>query len=686
MFRGDPQIIYALVDNQEVRPEEEESEEGITRDMLRTMEREAFLALDVDEIEKYLRDEGFPSEYDGAKVLQMVSDETIAPVALVEYLEDADEALVDTDIVGAEVYRSDDGGLTWTRTHDDFLDSFYFTYGYYFGEIRVAASDPQKIYILGVPLLRSDDGGASFVSIGRENVHGDHQALWVNPERRGHLVNGNDGGLNVSYDDGDTWFKLNSPSVGQFYTIAVDMATPFNVYGGLQDNGVWMGPSTYSASSSWHGNGSYPYERLYGGDGMQVEIDTRTNDIVYTGSQFGYYSRIDRTSGERKSIRPRHELGERPLRFNWQSPIHLSRHNQDILYLGSNKLHRSMNRGEDFEEISGDLTRGGRKGDVPYGTLTTISESPIRFGLIYVGSDDGLVSMTPDGGTTWRDISAGLPEHMWISRIVASAHDEGTAYVTLNGYRWDHFEPYLFVTHNYGISWSRLGSDLPAEPLNVVREDPTNASVLYVGSDHGVYISFDGGQSFMGMGGGLPDAPVHDLVIHERDHALVVGTHGRSIYVGDVSHLQAMADSLMDRSLFVFTPDEIEYSDQWGEKTWAWGELSEPASEIIFTTTTEGPASVAIVAGDEFVLKEWTVEADAGLNYVDYDLSVDPDRAAEYDKNLERANRRRTETLKPVASEPTEQIGKRYLLPGSYGIRIQKDGHTAAAKLVVVQD
>ena len=584
IYPGDPRTLYASVDNQNRRPEEEPDEDvpALTKESLRAMSQAEFLELAEDELNAFLDRNGFPLSYTAQSVLDMVRQGTIEPVALVEYLEDANQQLFDTPVVGAEVYRSDDGGRTWTRTHDGFLDDLYFSFGYYFGEIRVAPDDPNRVYLLGVPLLASSDGGATWEDIDADHVHVDHHALFVNPYRPGHLVSGNDGGINVSYDDGESWFKANTVPVGQFYTVAVDMQEPYHVYGGLQDNGVWEGPSNYEPNPGWRASGRYPYQSIMGGDGMQVAIDTRTNNTVYTGFQFGNYFRLERETAEADfegtRITPQHELGERPLRFNWQTPIHLSAHNQDVLYLGSQKLHRSLDRGETWEAISGDLTLGGEPGDVPYGTLTSIDESPLRFGLLVVGSDDGLVHVSDDGGREWANVSAGLPESLWVSRVVASAHDEGRLYVALNGYRWDNFEPHVYRSDDLGAMWQRIGTDLPLEPVNVVVEDPENEHLLYVGTDHGLYASLDGGQSFMTMMGsgaesGLPNAPVHDAVVHPRDRDLVVGTHGRSIYVADVEALQRLTPEVLAAdSLRLFGIESVHHSERWGSRGWTWDE------------------------------------------------------------------------------------------------------------------
>ena len=223
------------------------------------------------------------------------------------------------------------------------------------------------------------------------------------------MINGNDGGCNITYDNGEHWFFANSPPVGQFYSVTVDDDKPYNVYGGLQDNYVWYGPSTYRENVGWQSSGDYPYKSLVGGDGMQVLVDTRDNATTYAGSQFGFYSRLNRkTRDQRKSVRPQHELGELPLRFNWESPIMLSRHNQDIFFIGSNRLYRSMNKGDSLVAISDDLSNGKKPGNVPYGTITTIAESPTRFGLLYVGTDDGNIQISKDAGYSWTSI--GLSE------------------------------------------------------------------------------------------------------------------------------------------------------------------------------------------------------------------------------------------------------------------------------------
>ncbi len=674
---GGKSILYAAIDNYNLRPKKDDDADLLTVDMLRTMSKEAFMLLPKYKVKDYLSSKGFPEKYSADRIIEMIKSDQIKPAALVEYVEDANSILLSSEVIGLEVYRSDDGGLTWRRTHKDLINDMYSSYGYYFGQIRVAPYDANKLFTLGVPVLRSDDGGSSWRSINGDNVHADHHALWINPRRPGHLILGNDGGINISYDDGETWIKCNTPAVGQFYAVAVDMARPYNVYGGLQDNGVWYGPSNYKANTEWHDSGQYPYKAILGGDGMQVAVDTRDNATVYTGFQFGNYFRINTRTGERKYITPKHELGEPPLRWNWQTPVHLSIHNQDILYMGANRLYRSFNQGNDFQPISPDLTAGGRKGDVPFGTLSSIHESPLRFGLLYTGSDDGLVHLSRDGGLSWTNISAGLPKDMWVSRVIASAHSEGRVYVSLNGYRWDNFEPYLYSSDDYGKTWQKLGVNLPLEPINVVKEDPKNPDLIYVGTDHGLYVSLNRGGSFMLMDNGLPAVSVHDLVVHPRDAELVVGTHGRSIYIGSVKELQQLNAESMAKDLLVYDMEKMRYSPRWGASGWWQGDP--PAASIPVYARSAGKVRFSVATENGLVLKQWEGAVNKGLNYPAFDMTINAEATAAYNLVL---NEKVKPDEKPIAVKPAPN-GKTYIYRGTYVVTVQKDGNEAKTKLII---
>ncbi len=676
--------VFAILDNYFRRPKEEKKDKKdlLTKDDLRELSKTDFLNLDKSKIAEFLKTNRFPKKYPADKVIKMVKTDKIKPIALVEYLEDANSLLFNTPVIGAEVYKSVDDGKTWTKTHEGYLDDIYYSYGYYFGQIRVAPDDINKIFIVGVPILRSNDGGKTFKNINGENVHVDHHALWSNPNRSGHLILGNDGGIHISYDDGENWIKCNTPAVGQFYAVAVDMQTPYNVYGGLQDNGVWMGPSIYKATTRWHGSGRYPYKSILGGDGMQVAIDTRDNTTVYTGFQFGFYFRINTKTGKRKMITPKHELGERPLRWNWQSPIHLSTHNPDIVYFGSNKLHRSMNQGDDFIEISGDLTMGGKKGDVAFSTLTTIHESPKKFGLIYVGTDDGLVHVTKDGGHEWSQITNGLPKNQWVTRVWASSHKEGTVYVSLNGYRWDDFSPYLFVSEDYGTTWKSISSDLPMEAINVVKDDPKNENILYVGTDHGLYISLNKGTSFMLVDNGLPAVAVHDVVVHPRENELVVGTHGRSIYIGNIAPIQALETNILDQEIHVFNIKKIKHSSRWGVKPSAWRDAREPNVEIGFYSKNSGEVDLKIQTEKNGTIKSFKTEATQGLNFVPYDLSIEENGVRVLEKAM-KTNNKGSKNADDFKLEKAKDSKKYYLPKGKYKVLVLKGNAKGESNLEI---
>jgi photosystem II stability/assembly factor-like uncharacterized protein len=673
-------ILFAVVDNQNRRPATDEEKDGLEKKDFEGMSKETFLALEKNALESYLRDNGFPKKYTAETVKEQVKNDEIEPIALKIYLESGNNQLFDTEVIGTEVYRSNDSGKSWVRTHEDYLDAVYYSYGYYFGQIRVAPGNPDKLYVFGVPIIKSTDGGKTWESINGENVHVDHHDLWINPAKEEHLILGNDGGINISYDEGENWFKVAHPPVGQFYYVSVDHKEPYNIYGGTQDNGVWMGPSNYKPGKRYQMSGQYPYETILGGDGMQIMVDTRTNDLVYTGYQFGNYYRINTATGERKYISPRHQLGERPYRFNWQTPIHLSIHNQDILYMGSQKVHRSLDKGDSWEEISPDLTKGAMEGDVPFATLTTLHESPLQFGLLYAGTDDGLIHLSQDGGYSWENISQKLPEDYWVSRVQASAHKKERVYACLNGYRWDNFKTLLYVSEDYGNSWNKIGKDLPLESINVIKEDPENPNVLYVGTDHGLYISLNQGEDFIPAGKDLPFVPVHDVVIHPKNSDIIVGTHGRSIFKGNAREVQAMVDSVLEKELFVFDIQSINHRKSWGDRPYRWGEIQEPSLTIPLYAEKADSLQMQIYA-DDYILQDTTVSIHQGLNYLTYDLTFDSTHTEIYYQWLEEKNK---DEKVPIL-KPGKETGKLYLRKGKYKVEFRKEEEEKFSKMFEIK-
>ncbi|SCY32423.1 Sortilin, neurotensin receptor 3 [Nonlabens sp. Hel1_33_55] len=677
----DENTVYAIHDSQFRREKSDDdasakasSSKKLSKDDFQGMTMDAFTALEDDTLNEYLKENGFQEKYRAQNVKNMIRSGAAKPADLALYLEDANTQLFDTPVKGAELYRSDDGGATWKKTHEDQIDDVFFSYGYYFAQVRVDPSDVNKVYVMGVPIIKSADGGKTWTNISRENVHADHHALWVDPNDSGHLINGNDGGLNISYDDGETWIKNNSPSVGQFYAINYDMEEPYNVYGGLQDNGVWVGANNARENRSWQQQGQYPWESIMGGDGMQVQIDSRNSDIVYTGFQFGNYYRINRETGDREYIQPKHELGESPYRFNWQTPILLSPHNQDILYLGGNKLHRSFNQGDEWTAISPDLTQGPKEGNVAYGTLTTISESPFQFGMIYTGSDDGLVQLTKDGGATWTKLNGGWPADLWVSRVVASQHKKDRVYVTLNGYRSDDFTPYVYMSDDAGKTWSDIGASLPVSPVNVIVEHPTDENMVFVGTDNTVWVAEQTG-AWSVLNSDMPPVAVHDLKIQPKTKDLLVGTHGRSIYKANLESVSLTkaesnenAMGYYSKKLKLSTIDGFRASSRYGATRFLSDSSPEPSVAISYYSPENGKIKMEVMNAEGKTIQEMELTADEGLNFYEYNGSVSESGVKRFDKK----------------DAPNKADNGMYYLPvGTYTVKLSGKGGNASEKLEV---
>jgi photosystem II stability/assembly factor-like uncharacterized protein len=448
-------------------------------------------------------------------------------------------------VAGGGVFRSDDRGASWTQVNSVVPRPFYY------GQIRIDPSNDQRIYVLGTAFFVSSDGGRKFGPGTTKGVHVDHHALWVNPSDSNHLILGNDGGLYVSKNGGAAWTHIRGMPLAQFYGIAVDMRKPYRVYGGLQDNGSWGGPNR---TKSAEGITLNDWKKYLGADGFSCLCDPSDVNTVYAEAQYGKPSRIDVSTGKGKAIQPKGSD-----RFNWSSPMLLSPHNPKTIFYGGNYLFQSDNRGDAWKKISDDLTYGkaGAKSASTGHTLSTIAESPKKAGVLYVGSDDGRVHVSTDGGQKWNDVSAKVPgvsKDRWITRVECSYHDEATAYLTIGRHRNDDLKPYVFKTTDFGESWTSITSNLPADqPVHVIRESSMNPNLLFVGTENAVHISFDGGRAWHRLKARLPMVPMHDLIIHPRDRDLVIGTHGRGVYVLDISPLEELTPAVLAKSAHLFS-------------------------------------------------------------------------------------------------------------------------------------
>ncbi|MBS3819087.1 hypothetical protein KGY73_06240 [bacterium] len=456
-------------------------------------------------------------------------------------------------IKGATVYRSDDKGETWTKMSGrtekmkEFMMEHSGTYGWVFGQIRVDPNDPNRVYIMGVPMSVSTDGGKTFKHIAR-GVHGDHHGMWIDPNNSSYIVNVNDGGIAISYDKGKNWktFTHNLP-VCQFFNVSYDMSKPFYVYGSMQDHGSFRARVLRKKDRRGNvkeGFQAVEWERAPGGEGSTHAIDPTDPDTVYSAGFYGHITRTNVETGESKGIYPPQEPGLDLLRGQWLAPIVLSPNHPKTVYLGLQYLYRSRFKGDVWERISPDLSYGleEKLGDIPYQTIFTISESPFNPRVIYAGTDDGKVHVTRDGGKNWKEIMDGLPHRKWVSRIVASQHDKSTVYMTQNGKRDDDFAPYVWKSTDYGETWVDISNNMPLGPVNAIIEDPVNEDILYVAADPGVYVTTDGGKTWKVLGSELPTAFVQDIVIHPRDNILVIATHGRGMYAMDAEPINKKSE------------------------------------------------------------------------------------------------------------------------------------------------
>jgi hypothetical protein len=464
------------------------------------------------------------------------------------------------------LYRSLDRGETWERMSDTNPRPMYYS------QVRIDPNDVDRIYVLGTNLEVSEDGGRTFRNDGATQLHVDHHALWINPNDSDHLIDGNDGGVAASWDRTATWTPFDNIALGQFYAIGYDMRDPYYVCGGLQDNDPWCGPSN---TRSFHGiRHADWYETAYG-DGFYTIVDPTDSTIVFSESQNGNMNRYDLNTGEKTPMRPitgPRENGDtaKEYRFNWSSPLQLSPHDPATVYLGANYLLRSRDRGMSWEEVGGlDLSRQidrdtlsimGVRGDQPmmsvndgidtYGNITILAESPLERGVIWVGTDDGNVQLSRDDGATWTNVVGtirGLPARTYVSRVEPSAHVAGRVYATFDGHRNDDYAPYVYASEDYGRTWTALANGLPEGwSVNVITEHHRAPNLLFVGNEVGVYVSVDRGQRWEPLKGNMPTVPVDDILVHPRDNDLIVGTHGRSVWIlADVTPLEHLASGMM---------------------------------------------------------------------------------------------------------------------------------------------
>lgn len=454
-------------------------------------------------------------------------------------------------IKGATIYRSADAGQTWEQVSGldektaKFMENHSGTYGWVFSQIRVDPQNENRIYTMGLALNVSEDGGKTAEVL--TGMHVDHHGLWIDPTNSDYLLNVQDGGLAISYDGGKNWkIPLEPLPLAQFYNVSFDMADPFRVFGSIQDHGSYVG--IVEVSDERKKLRPVEFDRTLGGEGTSHAIDMR-DSTVYASTFYGNLERRSFSGSDKRTCLPPPFPGEEAPLGQWITPTILSNHNPDIVYHGLSSVMMSRDRGNTWVSISSDLSfnDSSKRGDIAYQTISALSESPLRFGLIYAGTDDGRLWRTKDGGANWTEIGAAPVPAKWVSRLAASEHDLGTVYMTQTGRRDDDFQVYVWKSTDLGTTWTDISSNVPLGPVNVIREDPEDENTLYLGTDGGVYITKDGGDSWAVLGD-LPFAYVHDLAIHPRDEMVIIATHGRGMWVFDAHQLDEKKTADIDPS------------------------------------------------------------------------------------------------------------------------------------------
>jgi photosystem II stability/assembly factor-like uncharacterized protein len=589
--------------------------------------------------------------------------------------------------------RSNDGGRSWSSVN---RDRGVAQRPFYFADIFVDPGNELRLFNLSSRIRLSEDGGRTFRKIG-EGVHSDFHALWIYPGDPRLMYVGTDGGVYLTRDGGNSWGMIDNLPVGQFYHVSVDMEIPFNVYGGMQDNGSWRGPSDLWAIG---GIRNYHWKEVGLGDGFGTVPDLSDPNLGYAMSQGGGLVRYDLRTGERKGIRPWGPEGV-DLRFNWNAAIAVDPFQAGTLYYGSQFVHKSSTRGASWEIISPDLTtddpekqnQGGSGGITRdatgaenHTTILAIAPSPVERELLWVGTDDGRVHLTRSGGGYWEDVGRrirGVPEGTWVPHVEASKHHGGTAYVVFDDHRRGNWTPYLYRTENYGQNWERLADEGQIRGfVHTLEEDPGTPNLLFAGTEFGLYVSLNRGESWFPWTHGLPRVPVRSLVVHPRDSDLVIGTHGRAIYVlDDILPLRALAQdpSLADRPVHLFDvppaylrnlaaldgyhfPGNAQFSG-----------ATRPFGALLTYAVAEGaegdPAGIEILDGDGFVVRHMAGPAQRGMNRVSWDLREDPIGPAPEGEGVR------------SPSIPGPEV-----LPGRYTVRVVAGGGESEAAVEVLPD
>ena len=598
-------------------------------------------------------------------------------------------AFIEAAVPKNGLYRSDDGGKTWEARDRSQLMIWR---PFYFANLIVDPKNENRLYKPDLSLIVSTDGGASFSNIGG-GAHGDFHDVWIDPANTDHLITGDDGGLWYSYDAGNKWWKAENLPVSQFYHVSVDLDRPYHVYGGLQDNSSWVGESEYPGgitNSRW--------ENMYGGDGFWMFVDPADPDYIYAEYQGGEIGRVNRRTHETRNVKPLPRYREGKLRYNWNTPIHVSATRKGTIYIGAQFLFRSRDFGQTWDRISPDLTTNDpakqqqeQSGGVTvdnssaetHTTIYAIAESPKNPNVVWVGTDDGNLQLTRDGGKTWTNVARGikgLPPQAWVSSIDAGHFDEGTVYATFDLHMFGDLRPYAYRSGDYGKTWSALvAPDGPVRGYaHVIKEDLANPDLLFLGTELGLWVSLDGGKQWAHYkGGDLPAVAVRDLAIHPRDHDLVIATHGRGIWiVDDITPLRALTPAtLASNAAFLKARPIVQHIPAQGG--WANGDAA------FVGPNPPGDAVITYYQKKRHIFGDLTIEV---LDQTGRQVGTVPSSKRRGLNRVTWAMRLPPPTVPSAASVAFGAAFGPRLLPGTYTVKMSKDKDTYTTPLVLLPD
>lgn len=606
-------------------------------------------------------------------------------------------------------YRSTDGGETWRRVNDLNPRPMYYS------KVFIDPRDERRVYVLGSTSYVSEDGGTTFRPLATAptydvGVHGDHHVLWIDPNNTKHLLLGSDGGLYESWDRGATFTKINNVAIAQFYDIGLDMREPYFVYGGLQDNHSWMGPS---ATRHWEGIINDDWRQIGFGDGMYHQIDPTNHRYVYSNSNDGSFTRVDAETGDILDITPVAPPGEPEYRFEWNAPTLVSRHNASVVYAGGNRLFISRDRGVSWERTpdltrqidrdtlrlmgvrGADITLSRYDGESSFGAISTIAESPLDPAVLWVGTDDGNVQVSRDGGRTWTEVSRnlrGTPDGAFVSRVVASRTGPGAAYVTIDAHRDGDFAPYVFHTADFGRSWRPRMAGLPSGSVNVIVEHHANLQLLFLGSEHALFVSNDAGASWVRFMPNLPATLYDDIEIHPRDNDLVLGTHGRSIWIlDDLAPLVEWSPQVASRATHLFTIRPATIFQFWKDQSYraqgAYAGENPPFGAILSYHLAQRAERATITVADASgrVIRRLEASGEPGvIHRVTWDLRHEPLPSAPFGAGGGGGGAEATQAL-PRLAQPVGPRGP-FVSPGRYTVTLEAGGARSTQQVSVRGD